>query len=283
MTMLRWNLAGLVILAGAASASAGDTIRLGGPATDAATMRLGGSAESNGDLFAAAAHSSGHHGGGHGSFHHSGGHGSFHHGGFNHGSFHHGGFNHGSFHHGFHHGSFYHHNRFWGGYYWPYLYSAFAYRPYWYSSFYYPAYYYAPYASYPSYYYSYPAAVYVAPCAADATVAPEFVTLGGTAISPIQGAPITPQIRNGNGAYRYDGGPREAIPMPSRESAPAVTPPAPPEPKLKLVTLSGNTQYTYRAYGETNQTTAPASDTRLVSTKTAPVVRLSYPAFGDVR
>jgi len=266
--MFRWNLAGLVILAGVASASAGDTIRLGGPSTDAATMRLGGSPETNGDLFAAAAHSGGHLGGGHGSFH----------GGFHHGSFHHGGFHHSSFHHGFHHHGFHHHNHFWGGFYWPYAYSAFAYRPYLYSS-----YYYAPYAYYPSYYYSYPAAVYVAPCATDATVTPEFVTLGGAAGSAIQGAPTTPQIRNGNGTYRYDGGPREAIPMPARESAPAVTPPAPPEPKLKLVTLPGKTEYTYRAYGETNQTTAPASDTRLVSTKTAPVVRLSYPAFGESR
>jgi hypothetical protein len=158
------------------------------------------------------------------------------------------------------------HYRHWGGY-------GGYYRPYAYYPSYYHSYYRAPYYSYYRPYYAYPVHSYYsfAPCVGDELVMPEATALGSTNHSATveRAAPISPPRSNGAPSYFYDGGPRQAVPLPGVSPAPTKTPPAPTLPREgRLVSLPPAGQYAYPAYGETQPARPPSTDTRLVRSPT---------------
>jgi len=283
--MLRWNLAGLALLTGVTLARADDVIRLGGSF----------SADDDTHLVARPYHGGHYHGGYRGHYHggHYGGYRHYGHGG------HYGGYRHygnGGYYggyRGFHGGYHYARHGYWGGYR-PY-YSSYYYRPYY--SYYARPFYYSSYwpLAYPAYYYASPAYYFIDPCADELPAMPEATNLGSGQFAPPPPSaaprqdrgpePMPPVDRGNGGTYRYDGGPRQTVPMPG--AGPASKPAAPPLPRdFKFVTQPPNPQpanptYTYAAYGETTPRTATPAATRLVSSEAPlPPPRLAYAAFG---
>ena len=265
--MLRWNLAGLALLAGATLVQADDVIRLGGTfSADDDTHLVHRRGYGGGGYY-------GHRGYGWGGY----GHRHSYYGGYGHRGYGWGGY---GYRHSYYGG--------WGGYHRPY-YSSFYHRPY-YSSFYHRPYYsygYRPhfYSSYYylPYYYSSPAYYFIDPCADELPAMPEATTLGSSSFAPRRerAEQLMPPVDQGNGTYRYDGGPRQAVPMP--DTGPASKPASPPLPRdFKLVTQPATPQYTYAAYGETTPRTATPATTRFVSEEAPlPPARLTYAAYGS--
>ncbi len=259
--MLRWNLAGLALLAGAAFVQADDVVRLGGSFL----------ADDDTHLVYRRGHGfHGHHGyrgHGWGHFGHRGHYGHYGHYGHR------------------HFGYRSHYGYGWGGYHRPY-YSSFYHRPYYSYSrpYFYSSYAYYPYRSYA--YYSSPAYYFIDPCAAEVPAMPEATTLGSSAfeprpdeLRPERAGPVMPPVDEGNGTYRYDGGPRQRVPMP--DAGPASKPVSPALPRdFKLVSQPANPKYTFAAYGETPRHEAATPSTRLVSEAPLPPARFTYAAYG---
>jgi hypothetical protein len=262
-------LAGAGLLACAASADAGDTVRLKlTPQDDTPTFNLKGSGDA--DVIDVA-----HRGGFHGGYGHVGYHGYGHHGYGYHGYGHHGYGYHGYGHHGYGYRGYGYGYRGYAGF--GYGYRSF-YRGYY---GYYPRYY-GYYASYP-YYYAAP--YYYSPSLdcypplypiSDVTVAtPSFsLRLGSTAA--VESVPY-PQLLSPDAAprtYPYDGGP--AVPVPLPKAAPEqLTPPRPlpdaPADRSVSLPASGGSKFAYPAYGDKPQKTQFAADR--VEKKNDPVVK----------
>jgi hypothetical protein len=255
------------LLAWAAPAQAGDTLRLGMPGgAKAKTLTLKATPEDlEADTVAVArggfARGGVARGGFHGGFHHGGSHHAGSHHGFHHGSFHHGSHH---FHHGFHSGFRGFHGGWgrgwgWGGGYYPgsfyglglgYPYSSYAYSSYPYYS--YPLYGY-PY-SYGSPYGGYPlgtSELSTGPAAYGPSTYPD--EYGGPADDP----PMPPA--GGESTYPYDGGPREPIPLPKEESGtPSANPRKGTPPKERVISFPvPEGKWVYPAYGEAPRRAAP--------------------------
>jgi hypothetical protein len=273
-------LAGVGLLAFAAPAGAGDTVRLKlTPKDDTPTFNLKGSGDA--DVIDVAARGGFLGGGFHG--------GGFHGGGFHGGGFHGGGFHGGGFRGGFGHAGFrgygyrgfgygyrgfgygyrgfgYGWRGYGYGYYWP-FYGGY------YSSYYYPSYYYPYYVD--PYYYS-PYDYYsVYPISGVSVATPSFsLRLGST--SALQSVPY-PQALPPDAAprtYPYDGGPAVPVPMPKdapdQLNAPRPLPDAPADRSVSLP-ASGGSKFAYPAYGDKPQKTQFAADR--VEKKNDPVVK----------
>lgn len=247
--MLRWNLAGLVLLAGATLVQADDVIRLGGSfAADDDTHlvhRRGFSGGYFGPRFS-----------------------------FGYSSRFYGGYGWGGYHRPFY-SSFYHRPYFSSFYHRPYY--SYGYWPRFDSSFYYQPFAYSPYRSY---YYSSPAYYFIDPCVGEQPTMPEATSLGSSAFAPRQerAGPAMPPVDQGDGTYRYDGGPRQTVPMP--DTGPASKPASPALPRgFKLATQPATPKHTYAAYGESRTTTTTPATTRFVSETPLPPVRLTYAAY----
>jgi hypothetical protein len=94
--------------------------------------------------------------------------------------------------------------------------------------------------------------------------------------------PMPPVDRGNGGTYRYDGGPRQTVPMP--DAGPASKPGAPALPRdFKFVTQPANPKYTYAAYGETTPRTATPAPAaiRYIAEAPLPAPRLTYAAYGN--
>jgi len=244
--MRSWMWAALaagLALAGGSIASANDTVRLGGPAAQAA---MSGSTDE------LVRWRGGYYGGGYRGYY-GGGYRGFYGGGYNRPYY----------------------NSFYGR---PY-YNSFYARPYfnnyqpYYSAFYPRVYstYYSPYYCSPSYYapaYSYPSYYY--PIAGETLPAPLATMQGAPAYAAPQYTPPMPPP--GNGTYPYNGGPNAPVPMPNAVPNQG-NPPAPTLPiDGRLVSLPATFSGGVNAFGP-HSTPAPAAPT--------PAPRVSYPAYGE--
>lgn len=230
----------IVLTAGLANAQ-DDTIRLGRSSADDSTFkRLDLKANDDSEV-STTGYRGGFHGGG---FH--GGYGGGYHGGYGYRVGYYGG----------HHGYYGGYRGYYGGYrggfaigfgygYRPYYgYGYGGYYPY-YSSYYYPSYY--GYSSYPSYYYGGYCGIsdsYAAP----APVVTQLSVRPTVVMPRIQDDNLLPNPvpANPNGAYRYDGGPDNPVPMPREQAAPK----QPIERQVSLPAAPAVKKYTYAAYGE---------------------------------
>lgn len=285
-----WLLSGLLVLAATAPSRADFTVRLGGiPATDVPFQTLVDDGEATVDpthgrvrvAVGAGARV------GVGAYHVAAGH---------YRPYYHGGYarHYGGYHYGGYHSSYYSPYRYGGyhsSYYRPYYYGGYHstyYRPYYYggyhSTYYRPYYYGGHYSSY-----CYPSSYYYDPYYYNGSYGA--MTYGSSYYSaPPNGyssGPVMPPAPEGDGTYRYDGGPRINLPYPSTQ--PAL--PSVPQPKKtipvegRVVSLTSNSPApAYPAYGEDPVPKAaqpqPAplpATTRVVSLP----ARITYPAYGD--
>lgn len=237
MRNLVWTaLAAGVVLAGGGAVWASDTVRLGGAAaqnsvqggTDSELVRYRGG------------YGRGYYGGGFGRGYYGGGYGRSYYGGF-YGRGYYGGF---------------HGRGYYGGLYGRGYYGGYYGRPY-FSSYYYPSYYYQP-----TYYYS---AYSYYPCAGD--IMPQAVTLQQTSGSFAQAQPPMPTGSLGNGTYRYDGEPRNLVPMPGQTS--------PARPAPGLLPASG------RLVSLPTEITGGFSPVGIPAPTVVPAQRVTYPAYGE--
>lgn len=242
--MLRGSLAGMVLLIGAGLGSAQDQdlVRLGGATVHADTIRLGGPLADDADtelVYRRGWGGYGYRGPGYGY-------------GYGRGY----GYGYGrGYGYGYGRGYGYGYGR---GYYGRPYYGWGGYRPY-YSSFYARPYSYWPYSYYnfgygPYYYYGYPSYYYfIDPCIGEDRLMPEATRLG-TSLDDVVTERLAPPAKTAPapGTYRYDGGPRVVVPMPSGESAPTTAPPSPALPRdFRLVSIpAAKTTPAYAAYGE---------------------------------
>ncbi|MSU79575.1 MAG: hypothetical protein EXS16_15985 [Gemmataceae bacterium] len=157
------------------------------------------------------------------------------------------------------------------GYYSPYAYNSYYSRSYYSSSSYYPRSYYS--QSYYSPYYS----SYYYPCAGEEapTVALQ-ATSRSTLLAPPQGY-TPPPVRNvppmppaGDGSFRYDGEPRNIVPMPAPVNVDPVKGPQ------RLVPLDGKLV----SFGGVSPIPTP-NPRNIVGSTASSTVRISYPAYGE--
>jgi hypothetical protein len=129
------------------------------------------------------------------------------------------------------------------------------YRPRYYGYYYAPRAYYYSYPSY-SYYYSPPVYYYSTPyyyCPIAMDVETDALSGGRTPYSETQPPPEieVPPPRQGNGSYRYDGGPDNPVPMPKADPEPMRVPQPHASPAERAVSVPAKpSKFAYPAYGE---------------------------------